>query len=55
MERGEVTPRSNIVSVYRINLPHNKLLSASAAGRNVSHFYTNNNLITRVAQVMPEK
>lgn len=55
MERGEVTLRSDIVYVYRINLPHNKLLSASVASRNVSDFYTNNNLIMQIAQVMPEK
>lgn len=40
MERGEVTLRSDIVYVYRINLPHNKLLLASVASRNVSEFYT---------------
>lgn len=40
MERGEGTLRSNIVYVYRINLPHNKLLLASVVSRNVSEFYT---------------
>ena len=45
MERGEVTLRPDIVCIYKINLPHNKLLLASVASRNVSDFYTDNNLI----------
>lgn len=52
---GEVPKKSDILCVYRINLPHKKLLSASVASRNVSDFYTSNNLIMQVAQVMPEK
>lgn len=46
MEKGEVTLRSDIVYVYRINLPHNtpefNLLLASVASRNVSEFYSKN-------------
>lgn len=40
MERGEVTLRSDMVCVYRMNLPHNKLLLASVVSRNVREFYT---------------
>lgn len=55
MERGEVTLRSNVVPVYRNNLPHSKLLWASVASRNVSDFYTTNNLVVLLVRVTPEK
>lgn len=43
VEKGEVTLRSDMVYVYTINLPHNRLLLVSGANRTVSDFYTNNN------------
>lgn len=55
VERGEVTLRSNVVPVYRNNLPHSKLLRASAASGNVSDFYTTKNLVVLLARVTPKK